>query len=206
VSISDSLEEERFLPAVTLIFVTVFASTYLAQLLIAGNLSRNAGIEAVRTVKNVVGTSSTILTWMFHSNHSHFLGNLLVFILSGWWVENRVDQKRFGLMIVFVLGIGANTVATMLLGTLGVGISGITAGLVTLVTLGHLEAVFDDDVRLIRSAMVFALSSVYILRTVGMLGPLPPGTAVDIHILGVAIGVMWYANEKFQYEFTYAAK
>ena len=198
-SIVDSLEGERTLPTATLIFSTVFVAAYTAQLLLVGSMSQNAGIEAARMVRNVVGTASAIFTWVFHSNHTHFLENLFVFVLAGWWVENRIDQRRFFLAVAFILGTGANVAAAMIFGTLGIGISGITSGLVTMVALGHLEALQDADSLFIRNIAVFTLSSVFLLWVVGAIEPLPAGTAVEIHILGVGIGAMWFAAEKYHH-------
>ena len=202
-SIVDSLEGERTLPTATLIFSTVFVAAYTAQVLLVGSMSQNAGIEAARMVRNVVGTASAIFTWVFHSNHTHFLENLFVFVLAGWWVENRIDQRQFFLAVAFILGTGANVAAAMIFGTLGIGISGITSGLVTMVALGHLEALQDADSLFIRNIAVFTLSSVFLLWVVGAIEPLPAGTAVEIHILGVGIGAMWFATEKYHHGFTY---
>ncbi|MDB2294166.1 rhomboid family intramembrane serine protease [Halorubrum ezzemoulense] len=202
-SIVERLEKEPTLPTTTLIFSTVFVAAYISQLLLVGSLSQNAGIEAARVVKNVVGTASAIFTWVFHSNHTHFLENLFVFVLAGWWVENRIDQRRFFLGIVFILGIGANVAAAMVFGTLGIGISGITSGLATMVALGHLEALQDADSQFVRNVVAFTLSGVFLLWVVGAIEPLPAGTAVEIHILGVGIGAMWFAVEKSRHGFSY---
>lgn len=198
-SIVDRLEKEPTLPTTTLIFSTVFVAAYISQLLLVGSLSQNTGIEAARVVRNVVGTASAIFTWVFHSNHTHFLENLFVFVLAGWWVENRIDQRRFFLGIAFILGIGANVAAAMVFGTLGIGISGITSGLVTMVALGHAEALQDADSQFVRNVVVFTLSGVFLLWVVGAIEPLPAGTAVEIHILGVGIGAMWFATEKYHH-------
>lgn len=198
-SIVDRLEKEPTLPTTTLIFSTVFVAAYISQLLLVGSLSQNTGIEAARVVRNVVGTASAIFTWVFHSNHTHFLENLFVFVLAGWWVENRIDQRRFFLGIAFILGIGANVAAAMVFDTLGIGISGITSGLVTMVALGHAEALQDADSQFVHNVVVFTLSGVFLLWVVGAIEPLPAGTAVEIHILGVGIGAMWFAAEKYHH-------
>ena len=199
VDIIDRLEKERALPTATLTFAIVFVVAYMVQLFLAGSLSQNAGIEGARIVSDVVGTASAIFMWVFHSDHTHFLENLFVFVLAGWWVENRVDQDRFVLGTVFILGIGANVVAAMVFGTLGIGISGVTSGLVTIVALGQLESLSDSNSNPIRNILVFTFSVFFLLWVVGAVEPLPSGTAVEIHILGVGIGAIWYAAEKFHY-------
>lgn len=200
-SIVDRQERVSTLPTATLIFSTVFVSAYTAQLLLVGSMSQNAGIEAARMVRNVVGTASAIFSWVLHSNHTHFLENLFVFVLTGWWVENRIDQRRFFFGVAFILGIGVNVVAAMFFGTLGIGISGITSGLATMVALGYLGALQDADGLFVRSIGGFTLSSVFLLWVVGAIEPLPAGTAVEIHILGVGIGAIWFATEKYRHGF-----
>jgi len=201
-----NVTKEQFPPAVTLILTIVFVSAYMAQLLLAGSLSYNAGIEAVRVVRDVVGAGSVVFTWVFHSDHIHFLENVVVFSLAGWWVENRVNQERLLSVIVLVLGIGANTAAAILFGTFGVGISGVTAGLVTIVALGHLEALLDGDVHFMRNASTFTLCLSFLLWIIGVIKPFSAGTAVEIHLLGVSIGIVWYAVEKYDHEFSYSLK
>lgn len=177
---------------------------YAAQLLLVGSLSHDTGYQAAMMVKNVLGAGSVVLSWLFHSNHTHLLENLAVFVLTGWWVESRVDRDRFILGIAVILGIGANVAAVILFQIPGAGISGITTGLVTIVALGSLEGLFKSGSHLIWHAVVFTLSTFLLLWYVGVIAKLPAGTAVEVHILGAVFGTAWYATEKLQYDFSYA--
>lgn len=161
VYVADRLKNVKHLPTVTLAFVIVFVTTYAAQLLLVGSLSQDAGFQAATIVKNVVGSGSVVFSWLFHSSHTHLLQNLAVFVLTGWWVENRVDRDRFILGIAAILGIGANVAAVVLFQTPGAGISGITTGLVTMVALGNFEGLLNAGSHLLRNIVVFTLSTAF---------------------------------------------
>lgn len=201
--VADRLKNAKHPPTVTLAFVIVFVTTYAAQLLLVGSLSQDAGFQAATIVKNVVGSGSVVFSWLFHSTHTHLLQNLAVFVLTGWWVESRVDRDRFILGIAAVLGIGANVTAVVLFQTPGAGISGITTGLVTMVALGNFEGLLNAGSHLLRIVVVFTLSTCLLLWSVGAITQLPAGTAVEIHLLGGVFGAGWYATEKLRYEFSH---
>ncbi|QKY18309.1 rhomboid family intramembrane serine protease [Halorubrum sp. CBA1229] len=199
----DRLRKARYLPTVTIAFVMVFLSTYTIQLLLVGSLSQNAGYQAVTMVTNALGAGSIVFSWLFHSSHTHLLGNLTIFVLTGWWVESQIGRDQFILGVAVFFGMGASVAALILFQTPGAGISGITTGLVTMVALGNLEGVIKPDHHLIRSAIVFTLSAFYLLRSVSVIGTLPAGTAVKIHILGAVFGAVWYTAEKSQHDFSW---
>jgi membrane associated rhomboid family serine protease len=195
----DDLRKPEFWPTVTLGFSTIFIITYIGQLLLVGSLSPNAGFQAATKIQDLVGGGSVVFSWMFHSSYSHLGQNIVVFVLTGWWVESRIDQDRFILGVAVLLGIGANVAGLALFGTPGAGISGITTGLVTMVVLGNLERVYRPNSHIIRNSVVFTISGCYLLYLIGVIGMLPPGTAVKIHISGAFLAFVWYSIEKFQY-------
>lgn len=194
-------KRSRYWPTLTLAFIISFAVVYAGQLLIDGSLSRDAGYQTATMVKNTVGNGSVVFSWLFHSTHAHFTENLAIFFLTGWWVENRVDDDRFILGIAVVLGIGANVAAALIFRVPGAGISGITTGLGLMIALGAFEGLFDSTVRLTKAIPEFTLSVLFVLWSVGGLGQLPAGTAVEVHILGAVLGGAWYATEKIRYDF-----
>lgn len=190
-------------PLLTLVFCVVFGVVYATQLLVDGSLAENAGFRTANTVKNLIGDGVVVLSWLLHSNHSHFIGNMVVFLLAGWWVENRVDNTHFVLVVGLILGISANVVAAFL-GEFGVGASGITTGLVTMVALGTFGGLFKSSVHIIKAPIVLSLSVVVILMNVGVIGALPAGTAVNVHILGALFGAAWFGVEKLRFDFSYS--
>ena len=190
-------------PLLTLAFCTVFGVVYATQLLVDGSLTNNAGFRTANMLKSLIGDGIVVVSWLLHSNHSHFIGNIIVFVLAGWWVENRVDNARFVLGIGLVLGICTNVVAAFL-GEFGVGASGITTGMVTIVALGTFEGVVNSSARIIKAPVILSLSVVVVLMNVGAIGTLPPGTAVNVHILGAMFGVAWYVVERIHFDFSYS--
>ncbi|WP_227354478.1 rhomboid family intramembrane serine protease [Haladaptatus salinisoli] len=193
--------ETKYWPTLTLAFGVVFAVVYSGQLLIDGSLSKDAGYQTATMVKNTVGNGSVVFSWLFHSTHIHFSENLAIFLLTGWWVENRVDDDRFILGVAVVLGIGANVAAALFFQVPGAGISGITTGLGMMIALGAFERLFDSTVRLMKNIPDFTLSVVFVLWSIGAIGPLPAGTAVEVHHFGAVFGTAWYATEKVRYDF-----
>ena len=193
--------ETKNWPTLTLAFGIIFAVVYSGQLLIDGSLSKDAGYQTAMMVKNTVGNGSVVLSWLFHSTHVHFMENLVIFLLTGWWVENRVDDDRFILGVAVVLGIGANVAAALFFQVPGAGISGITTGLGMVIALGAFGRLFDSTDRLTKNVPDFTLSVVFVLWSVGALGPLPAGTAVEVHVFGAVFGAAWYATEKVCYDF-----
>jgi len=130
------------------------------------------------------------------------LGNLTIFLSTGWWVEKRVNDDRFIFVVAVVLGIGANVAAVIFFQILGAGISGITTGLVTMIALGAFEGLLDSTVAPMKGVLVFTISVLYALLSIGAIAPIPAGTAVEVHLLGAMFGAAWYATEKFRYDFS----
>ena len=188
----------------TLAFCVVFGVVYATQLLVDGSLAENAGFRTAKMVKSLIGDGVVVISWLLHSNHSHFIGNMVVFLLAGSWVENRVDNSRFVLVVGLILGISANVVAAFL-GEFGVGASGVTTGLVTVVALGTFGGLVKSSVHIVNAPIVLSLSVVVILMNIGVIGTLPAGTAVKVHMLGAMFGAIWYAVESLRFDFSYSA-
>lgn len=182
-------------------FTIFFTTVYAAQLSLAGSLSENAALQTSRMVRESIGNSTILLSWFFHNSHQHFLSNIPVFFLTGWWVENRVDRTRF-IYGVAALGMGANFISAFF-GLFVVGASGITTGLIVMAALGSFERLNDSSAGLIRSIVLFTALTTYSLYTVGLVAPLPSGTAVETHAIGGGIGFVWYILEKGKYDFDY---
>lgn len=197
---SDTPRETKHWPTLTLAFTIIFAVVYTGQLLIDGSLSKDAGYQAAKMVKNTVGDGSVVFSWLFHSTHVHFMENLIIFLLTGWWVENRVDDDHFILGIAVVLGIGANLASALFFQVPGIGISGITTGLGMMIALGAFKRSSDSIARLARSLLNFILSAVFVLWSVGVLSSLPDGTAVEVHVFGAVFGAGWYVTERVCYD------
>ncbi|WP_265112272.1 rhomboid family intramembrane serine protease [Halosolutus halophilus] len=201
-TVENNMQREiKYWPTLTVAFGIIFAVVYSGQLLIDGSLSKDAGYQTATMVKNTVGDGSIVFTWLFHSTHAHFIENLTFFLLTGWWVENRVDDARFILGVAAVLGIGVNVAAALFFQVPGAGISGITTGLGMMIALGAFERLFDSSVRLIKNILDFTFSVVFVLWSVGALGPLTSGTAIEVHVFGAVFGAAWYATEKVRYGF-----
>lgn len=194
-------QRETRWPTLTLIFGVIFALVYSGQLLIDGSLSKEAGYRSAMMMKNIIGNGIVVFSWFFHSTHSHFIENLITFLLTGWWVENRVDDNRFVLGVALVLGISANVASAVLFQVFGAGISGITTGLGMMIALGSFERLFSSTVRLEKDIPLFTLSVLFVLRSIGILGSLPAGAAVEVHIFGAVFGAAWYVTEKIRYDF-----
>lgn len=64
------------------------------------------------------------------------------------------------------------------------GICGITAGLVTMIALGSLEALSKFDSQALIYLLICVFSTSDLLHSIEVVGQLPPGTAVEAHILG----------------------
>jgi membrane associated rhomboid family serine protease len=194
-------KEARYWPKLTVAFGIIFAAVYIGQILIDGSLSSDAGYQTATMVKNTVGNGSIVFSWLFHSTHQHFTVNLVIFLLTGWWVENRVDNDRFILGVVVVLGIGANVAAALIFQVPGVGISGINTGLGTMIALGALYDLFDSISIFTKHIPEFTLTVMFVLYNIGALGTLPPGTAVEVHIFGAVFGFAWFVTEKTRHDF-----
>jgi len=69
--------------------------------------------------------------------------------------------------------------------------------------LGSFERLNDPSAGLIRSIVLFTALTTYSLYTVGLVAPLPSGTAVETHAIGGGIGFIWYILEKEKYDFDY---
>ncbi|WP_080510509.1 rhomboid family intramembrane serine protease [Halorubrum coriense] len=193
-------------PTVTIGFTIIFLGMYTAQILAVGGPSQDAGFQAVKLVTNTLDAGAVLFTWLLHSNHTHIGGNVVVFFATGWVIEDRVDRDRFIFATVFLLGMGVNLVYFILFRGAGVGISGITTGLVTMIALGSLEGLFDFDNLASIYFAIWALSTLYLLYSVEVIGQLPSGTAVEAHILGSGFAVAWYTTERYQYGAEYRLK
>lgn len=198
--LADKLDQRS--PTVTIGFVLVFLGVYTAQMLVAGSLSQDAGFQAVTLVTNTLDAGSVLFTWMLHSTHSHFQANIVVFFVGGWVVESRIDRARLIWGIV-ILGAGVNLLYLAIFGGGGVGISGITTGLATMITLGSLEALSKFDSKAPIYLLIGVFSTSYLLHSIDVIGQLPAGTAVEAHILGSVFAAVWYAIERYYYDVKY---
>lgn len=199
--LADKLEQHS--PTATIGFIVVFLAAYTAQMLATGSLSQDAGFQAVTLVTDTLDAGAVLFTWVLHSTHSHVQANIVVFFLAGWVVESRIARDRFIYGIVFLLGIGVNLAYLTLFGGAGVGISGITAGLVTMIALGSLEALSKFDSQALIYLLICVFSTSYILHSIEVVGQLPPGTAVEAHILGSIFAAAWYATERHYHDVEY---
>jgi len=174
---------------------------YCGQLLAAGSLDPTAAYRWVTEFQMSIGAGTVVFSWLFHSSLEHILGNLVVFFLAGWWVESRIDNDRYLLGVAIGLGIGANVTALIVVGEGGLGISGVTSGLVAMVALGAVQWLYEHS-RVDWLVMLQAIGAVlWLLVSVGAVGTLPPGTAVSVHRFGVVFGVVWYVVERGRYGF-----
>jgi hypothetical protein len=84
---------------------------------------------------------------------------------------------------------GANVAALLIVGQSGLGLSGVTAGMVVMVALGAFQRLGDGvgvDVAAIGVALVTVL---WETKTVGVLGGIAAVTAVWVHRSGAIFGV-----------------
>ena len=191
------------LPTLTLGWLLVFTLVYVGQLLLAGDFSASAALESGRELAHTVGAGSVVFSWLFHSSHSHFVGNVVVFVLAGWWVEGRTPTDHF-LIGVGLLGITPNVVALVVFNIPGFGISGITTGMVAMIAVGSYDALSDPSEKDWKAVALFTVGTVYTLLSLGVIGALPTGTAGEIHLLGAILGVAWYFIETRHYSFTHS--
>lgn len=191
------------LPPLTLGWLFVFTLVYAGQLFFAGELSTSAAFESTSDLAHTVGAGSVVFSWLFHSSHSHFLGNAAVFVLAGWWVEGRTPTDHF-VYGIGLLGIIPNVAALVIFNTPGFGISGITTGLVAMIAVGAYDGLSDPSEKDWEAVALFTVTTVYTLLSLGVIGALPAGTAGEIHLLGSIVGVAWYFIETRHYEFTHS--
>jgi len=187
------------LPILTLSFGLVFSVVYLAQLLFQASLETDAGYQTAVMIKEAVGPSVVTVSWLLHSNHTHFLHNLSIFAITGWWVENRVANQEFVLGVAGLLGVGANVTAAILFQVPGAGISGITTGLVVMIALGSFEELLYAENLLAKPLLDFTVSVFFVLWSMGVIGSLPSGTAVAVHVFGGVFGGAWFVNQKIDH-------
>jgi len=199
-SVAHKFGWNRF-PTRTLGVACVVIVVYCGQLLAAGSLDPTAAYRWVTEFQMSIGAGTVVFSWLFHSSLEHILGNLVVFFLAGWWVESRIDNDRYLLGVAIGLGIGANVAALIVVGEGGLGISGVTSGLVAMVALGAVQWLYEHS-RVDWLVMLQAIGAVlWLLVSVGAVGTLPPGTAVSVHRFGVVFGVVWYVVEQGRYGF-----
>jgi len=73
-----------------------------------------------------------VFSWLLPSSHAHILGNLCVFLVAGWWVETRIDGDRYLQGVAIGLRMGAKVATLVVVDEAGLGLSGVTAGLVAM--------------------------------------------------------------------------
>lgn len=188
-------------PTRTLGVAAVVVVVYCGQLLAVGSLDPTAAYRWVTEFQRSIGAGTVVFSWLLHSSHAHILGNLCVFLVAGWWVETRIDADRYLQGVAIGLGMGANVAALVVFSEAGLGLSGVTAGLVAMVALGAFQWLSEHS-RVDWLVIVLAAGAVLWLSvSVGGLSGLSPGTAVWMHRFGVVFGVVWYVVERCRYGF-----
>jgi len=195
-SVSHQLSWNQW-PTRTLGVAAVVALVYLGQLLAAGSFASTAAYRWATEFQRGIGAGSVVFSWVLHSSHEHILSNLVVFLLSGWWVESRIEGRRYIQGAAGWLGIGANVAALVVFSEAGRGLSGVTTGLVAMVALGTLQRLSNPN-RVEWITISQAIIALFWLSfSVGAIGLLPIGTAVWVHRCGAVFGLVWYMAERY---------
>lgn len=199
-STSEFLESVRW-PPYTFGIASCVGVVYLVQLLAAGSLDPTAAYGWASSFQQRFGAATVVFSWLMHSSHEHIVWNLVVFCLAGWWLEARIDGERYLQGVTIGLGMGANLAALVVLGRSGLGLSGVTAGLVVMVALGAFQRLADRDEVDVLAIGVALVAGLWVAKTVGVLGGVPAGTAVWVHRVGALFGVVWFVVERQWYGF-----
>lgn len=184
---------------VTAAALLLMGLVYLGQLAMAGSAATGAAFTVIPGLSKEV---FVMLSPWLHSSHPHLLNNAIMFALLGGWAERRVGSDQF-IQGVVLAGYLTNLVPYIVdFGGLGVGASGITNALWTLFALTQIH-VYNQIVQMesvnygkaIYRLGLFMLGVLFILKSVGeffgYLAP-PSGTATGAHLLGVAMGLVWF--------------
>jgi membrane associated rhomboid family serine protease len=162
------------------------------------------GIGSIYLVSpSITPLSYTVFAPWMHAGVNHMGQNLLMFVLLGAWIEQRVCRETFLVFAVLVPYLALYLPVAFGYGGLSRGASGLTMALTGYVvpalfvaldgrinSVGVRELAVDVGILL---ALVYLLADAWLTvqRFVG-LEPRPDGMAVSAHATGLVLGVLWF--------------
>lgn len=149
--------------------------------------------------------------WM-HAGFDHLWQNLLVFLLLGVWIENRVGSIPYLGFVWWAPYLSLYLPVVFDFGGLSRGASGLTkalggfVGLVMFVGFSRRLQTLEYDWRPILTTVIHFLIlvflGVYILQSVERffyLSPRPQGVSVASHFTGLVLGWLWFGYRGLRY-------
>lgn len=187
----------------TILFLVFIGSVYLGELSIADSTAPRAAYDVVR---NLPRTGIYVFSPWLHSYHLHILENAIIFALLGGWTERKAGTYRFATAVI-ATGYITNLLPYLAgFGGFGLGISGVTNVFWALFMLTHLSLFYRTaDMESVgfqkagKHFLLFAISLVFVLNAVAeYIGYVPPpeGSATTAHVLGVALGFLWFLSRR----------
>ena len=161
-------------------------------------------------------TYTVFAPWM-HGGFSHILQNLLVFVVLGVVIEQRVVSVVYGTFVVLISYLALYLPVVFNYGGLSRGASGLTMALtgylipVLLVMLSDRFSSREIDVTEIGVGVMLLFAAVYLTadswvtvqRFVGLKAQ-PEGVSVASHMTGLLLGVLWFICRSWRHGLTKA--
>jgi membrane associated rhomboid family serine protease len=149
--------------------------------------------------------SYTVLAPWMHGGFNHLWQNILVFILLGAWVEERVGWVTFLVFAVMIPYLALYLPVVFEYGGLSRGASGLTMALtgymvpVLLVALARCIESIEFEARKVAMGLGILVVLTFLtkdtwetIQRFAGLEPRPDGVAVSAHATGLVLGVLWF--------------
>jgi membrane associated rhomboid family serine protease len=172
----------------TLSLIFVIWLVYSVELWLAGGIGRTAASPVAREiVKSWIGPS---VAFLIHSYHGHIAVNSVYLLIGGSIVEPHLEPIEY--VTAIILGGWFTTLVPSLFTAGGVGLSGVTNQLLTFAALLIFYATKGKSRTvevLKRLGLILVFSIILLLSVIAV----PEGSSVAGHILGIIVGIGWFA-------------
>lgn len=188
--------------------VILLGLVYLGQLVVARSIQYGAAYTVAQEHVRSHVVVYILFSPLVHSNHGHILWNFFFLAIGGVLVESWVGWKKL-LAFVYVIGVASNFLPGWTgFGGYGVGISAANLGLWAFFGLKYCLMCAEEWHEMPREptrSVVHALPALFgmsyaargIAQYFGWVST-SPGVAKGAHLLGIVLGVSWFASRFLQ--------